>query len=66
MNIARIAEDLKDALGSYKIQAYSALKSLPEGDTKQSFQELLRQAESGKLSVDQAHLKIKRIIEDAN
>lgn len=64
--IFKIADQLRDVVQQQMAQAKTALGALPDGETKDKLQELLRRASSGKVSHVDAQKEVQKIINNAN
>jgi hypothetical protein len=63
--IQDIAGQLKNVVNEQLAVAKDALTKIPDGDTKQNLEALLKKASTGKLSSEDAQKELKKILSNA-
>ena len=63
--ILSIANDLKGVVSQYMDEANKNLSNLPEGETKQKLEALLKKARTGKMPFEKVQTELQNIVKDA-
>lgn len=63
--ILNIAGELKGVVSQYMDEANKNLAKLPEGETKQKLEALLKKARTGKMPFEKVQTELQNIVKDA-